>query len=88
MLSSRQCKLARLLTQDTTLDSQIIKEYISISADDKKSASKAIDNLLQLHDMSFDKGFGVMINDFKQIATDFNISPSTLFCIYMADKSK
>ncbi len=36
MLSSRQCKLARLLTQDTTLDSQIIKEYISISADDKR----------------------------------------------------
>lgn len=87
MPSSRQCKLARLLTQDTTLDSQINKEYISISADDKKSVSKTIDDLLQLHDMSFDKGFGIMINDFKQIVTDFNISPATLFCVYMADKS-
>ena len=87
MLSSKQCELARVITGDTTSDFEINKEFEKISLSSKILATLAIDNLLKLHDIPFDKGFNLFKNDFYQIANKFSIKPATLFCIYMNNKS-
>lgn len=88
MLSSKQCELARLMTQDTITDSKINEEFKSLNLEVKLSAVVAIDKLLQLHDMPFDKGFRLLVDDFRHIANEFYISPATLFYIYMENKSQ
>ena len=86
MLNNVQCELARVMTQDTTDDSQINKEFNALNSVAKAHIASAIDNLLKLHDMPIDKGFEIMREDFIQIANEFSINPATLFCIYMENK--
>lgn len=80
MLSSKQCKIARTMTQDTISDTKINEEFKAMSPIDKLSASKSIDKLIQLHNMPIDKGFNILVDDFKRIANEFNITQATLFC--------
>lgn len=86
MLSSKQCEIARTMTQDTSSDTKINEEFKTMSPIDKLSASKSIDKLIQLHNMPIDKGFNILVDDFKRIANEFNITPATLFCVYMENK--
>ena len=88
MLSSKQCELARTMTQDKTTDLQINQEFESMKPSDKILSAAVVEKLLQLHDMPFDKGFKFLVNDFTHIASEFYISPATLFCVYMENKSK
>ena len=88
MLSSKQCEIARTMTQDNISDLQIIQEYEMFNDLLKPSAVNEIDNLLKQHDAPFDKAFKTMVKDFSIIANKYSISPSTLFCIYMDNKSK
>lgn len=88
MLNNTQCELARVMTQDTTDNFQINKEFNALNLSAKANIASAIDELLKLHDMPIDKGFEIMKKDFIQIANEFSISPATLFCIYMDNKTK
>ena len=86
MLSFKQCELARIMTQTTISDVQINDEFKSTDLTTKICASKKLNELLQLHNESFDLGFSIMTEDFLAIAKEYNISPATLFCIYMESK--
>ncbi len=88
MLSAKQCELARVMTKDTTSDIQMNAEYQTMSDADKTIAADQIDVLLKAHNMPFDKGIGLLQDDFAKVAKKFQISPATLFCIYMASKNK
>ena len=88
MLSAKQCELARVMTKDTISDIQMNAEYDTISDMDKRAAAELIDGLVKEHNMPFDKGIGVMQKDFSDVAAQFQISPATLFCIYMASKNQ
>lgn len=88
MFSKKQCDLARLMTQDETDDERINKEFSAIDTINREAATKEIDNLLKLHNMPFDKGIWLLQEDFSKISTKFDISPATLFCIYMELKNK
>lgn len=88
MLSEKQCELARLLTQDTASDIQINSEYAVLLDETKTVAAQAIDELVKLHNMPFDKAVSVLAEDFKTISSQHGISPATLFCVYMEIKNK
>lgn len=88
MLSAKQCELARVMTRDTISDIQMNSEYQTMSDTDKTIAADQIDDLLKKHNMPFDKGIGLLQDDFSEVASKFQISPATLFCIYMASKNK
>lgn len=88
MLSSKQCEIARVMTSDKTNDVKINEEFLKMSEEDKLSAAIAVDKILKPHNMPFDKGYKIMTNDFIHIATEFLVSPATMFCIYMECKSK
>lgn len=88
MLSAKQCELARVMTKDTVSDIQMNAEYQTVSDDDKSIAAEQIDMLLKEHNMPFDKGIGLLQADFAEVASKFQISPATLFCVYMASKNK
>lgn len=49
----------------------------------KMEACRRIDELLILHDGSFDKAFPTIKNDFENISKRYKLDPSSLFCIYM-----
>lgn len=88
MLSSKQCEIARVMTSDKTNDEIINEEFLKMSEEDKLTAAIAVDKILKLHNMPFDKGYKIMTADFVHIATEFLISPATMFCVYMECKSK
>lgn len=88
MLSAKQCELARVMTKDTTSDIQMNAEYQTMSDADKTIAADQIDSLLKEHNMPFDKGIDLLQDDFAKVASQFQISPATLFCVYMASKNK
>lgn len=89
MLSAKQCELARIMTRTDTPDCQIVSEFNTvISIDTLSTIAECIDNLLKLHDMPFDVGFDIMAEDFALVAEQFEISPATLFCIYMDSKQQ
>lgn len=83
MLNNTQCELARVMTNDTTSDAQIILEYTSLNPDTMGLAAKDIDKLVKLHNMPIDKCLKTMFNDFADVADKYSISPATLFCVYM-----
>lgn len=86
MISSKQCEIARLMTQDTASDIQINAEHQTITDDKASQIAQDVDRLCQQHDMPFEKGIAVMRADFYNIAQQHHISPSTLFCIYMGKR--
>lgn len=88
MLSAKQCELARVMTKDTISDTKMNAEYQTMSDTDKTIAADQIDRLLKEHNMPFDKGIGLLQDDFANVASKFQISPATLFCIYMSSKNK
>lgn len=88
MLSAKQCELARVMTKDTVSDIQMNAEYQTVSDDDTSIAAEQIDMLLKEHNMPFYKGIGLLQADFAEVASKFQISPATLFCVYMASKNK
>lgn len=88
MLSAKQCELARVMTKDTISDTQMNAEYQTMSDTDKTIAANQIDSLLKEHNMPFDRGIGLLQDDFANVASRFHISPATLFCIYMSSKNK
>ena len=88
MLSSKQCEIARVMTSDKTNDVKINEEFLKMSEEDKLTAAIAVDKILKLHNMPFDKGYKIMSNDFIHVAKEFFISPATMFCVYMECKSK
>lgn len=88
MLSEQQCELARTLTGDKTESSVIMQQYATVSEANKLSAYQALDILLQEHNAPFDKGISYLQTDFANIAANYNISPSTLFCVYMEMKNR
>lgn len=71
------------MTQDDTSYEQANREYAAISETDRVAAAKEIDGLVRLHNAPFDKALPQMIKDFSRIASQFGISPTVLFCIYM-----
>lgn len=83
MISSKQCEIARLMTQDIASDIQINAERQTITDDKASQIAQEADCLCQQHNMPFEKGITVMRADFYNIAQQYHISPSTLFCIYM-----
>lgn len=83
MPNQRQCELARLLTASSTSNAQINEEYQGIGEVRARLSAQMIDMLLKEHDLPFDKGFEILKKDFWAIAQKFEISPATLFCIYM-----
>lgn len=87
MVSSKQCETARLMTNDTTSDVLINSEYASMSDAAKNEAAIKIDELAKTYTTPFDMSFPLMVKDFAQVASQYNISKATLFCVYMAYKS-
>ena len=88
MFNFSQCELARTLTQTQTSDEQIYREFTSMSSEVKYAASKDIDSVLKAHDTPIDKGWSILQNDFLTIATKYNISSATLFCVFMESKQQ
>lgn len=88
MLSFTQCNIARTMTQTTTSDVEINKEFNSVIPSVKKSIFIEIDKLIKQHDMPIDNGLGIMMNDFLTISQKYSISPATSFCIYMDYKQQ
>lgn len=86
MLGIKQCEIARTMTKSTTSDSTINVEFNSMNLSDKITAANEIDALVKIHNLPFDKGFNIMVEDFNAIANKYSISPATLFCIYMESK--
>ena len=82
-LSEKMCSVARLMTGCDTPTETINKEYNSISDTDKQQILQAIDNTVKKHDSPIDEGKKQLEVDFSIIASNFYISPATLFCLYM-----
>lgn len=88
MLSPKECELARIFTQDLTSDQQINDEFDSLTDEQKQSIFNIVESHLKEHNNSFGKAFAVMVLDFKEVAKNYSVSPSTLFCAYIDIKSK
>ena len=86
MLNSKQCELACKMTGVTIPDAQIIMEYSSLQDCDKEAVLQEIDKLLVEHNQPFDIGIRLLQNDFVNKAKKYNITPATLFCVYMDSK--
>lgn len=86
MLSSKQCELACKMTGVTVPYAQIISEYSSLQDCDKETALQEINKLLVEHNQPFDTGILLLQHDFANTAKKYNITPATLFCIYMDSK--
>lgn len=86
MLGIKQCEIARTMTKSTTSDSTINVEFNSMNLSDKITSANEIDALVKMHNLPFDKGFDIMVEDFNTIADKYSISPATLFCVYMESK--
>lgn len=86
MLNSKQCELACKMTGVTIPDAQIIREYSSLQDCDKETALREINKLLVEHNQPFDTGIQFLQNDFANTAKKYNITPATLFCVYMDSK--
>lgn len=88
MLSEQQCELARTMTGDDTDSAIIITQYSGMSSSDKSAAYQALDTVLKIHDIPFDEGIVQFKKDFANIASEYNISPAALFCVYMEMRNK
>lgn len=86
MFSFKQCELARTMTKDTASDTQINKEYSLMNESTKISVINLIESMLPSHRVPFDKDFENFVKDFSRIATEFSVSPATVFCVYMENK--
>jgi hypothetical protein len=83
MLSKKQCEVAKLMTGVDVEDNKIIFEYENTDPTAQMDMSKEIDKLVKMHNLPFDKGFGIMKDDFLAIASRYAVNPATLFCFYM-----
>lgn len=81
--SNRQCEIARLLTRSRATDERITKELNCTSMEEWDEMCVALDNLLQEHNTSFDKGWNTTVEDFISISAPEGVDEATLFVAYM-----
>lgn len=86
MVSNKQCEIARLMTHNDATDETINQEMICLSSEAKVCISAKIDDLVKQHNAPIDKALNVMFDDFLSVSNEFNISPPTVFCVYMESK--
>ncbi|WP_312645381.1 hypothetical protein [Hydrogenoanaerobacterium sp.] len=80
---NKQCDIAKSMTESNATNEIICKQVINTPQIVKQESCQIIDTLLKKHNLPFDKGFGIMKDDFKNIANKYNIDPASLFWIYM-----
>lgn len=85
---NKQCILARAMTRSVATDEQICEELNSMSQTEWNKLCKILHNFLIAHDMPIDEGWGLMCNDFYNIASANHVDNATLFVAYMDWVSK
>ena len=86
--SSRQCEIARLITNSKASNDVITHELNSVTEKDWNEMCLVLDSILKKHDASFDKGKTMMIVDFVNVGAANGVNEATLFIAYMNWKSK
>ena len=83
MFSEKQCNIARLMTGADTPDEIISEEHAAMLGPNRNVAAMRIDQALSLYGKPFNQVWELALKDFREIASQYNISPATLFCVYL-----
>lgn len=62
---------------------ELLKELNCTSMEEWDEMCTVLDDLLQKHNTSFDKGWNTMVNDFISVSAPNGIDEATLFVAYM-----
>ena len=83
MFSEIQCNIARLMTGTDTPDEMISEEHAAMLGSNRNVAAMRIDQAVASYGRPFNEIWEVALKDFREIASQYNISPATLFCVYL-----
>lgn len=83
MFSEKQCNIARLMAGADTPDEIISEEHAAMLGPNRNVAAMRIDQAISLYGKPFSQVWELALKDFHEITSQYNISPATLFCVYL-----
>ena len=86
MISKQQAEIAREFTKSTLCTAAMNLEIQDTPTEVKIEICHDIDAILQEDALEFDKAFPSILSRFLLIATNANIDPASLYCIYVERK--
>lgn len=80
---NQAAEIARLMTDSTLTNSQIIMAVSNIPRQKRDAICPEVDIMVKQHNLPFDKAYPLVKEEFKFLATQNNLDAAVLFWLYM-----
>lgn len=83
MQKEQQAEIARLMTGSSLSTIAIISKVKYVAKAIREKAGLEVNQMVQEHNLPFDKAFPLIKDGFNEIATKYSMDPAVLFWVYM-----